>query len=60
MTDQQQNNPGKWIGLMVVGISLNTVGIALTRAGAIRFVLMGLGLILLLTALTGMISAQKK
>lgn len=61
MTDQSQKNvAAKWIPLMVVGICLNTIGIALGRAGAIRFVLMGLGLLLLLVALTGMISAQKK
>ena len=61
MTDQPPQNPAaKWIPLMVVGISLNTLGIVLARAGAMRFVLMGAGLLLLLVSVAGMISSQKK
>lgn len=39
-----------WVPLMVVGMMLNTLGIALTDIGAFRFVLMGVGLALLLAS----------
>jgi hypothetical protein len=60
VSDASQKDVAGWIALLVVGISLNTVGIALSRAGAIRFVLMGAGLLLLLVALIGLLRARQR
>jgi len=44
------------IAFLVIGISLNTIGIALMRAGAIRYVLMIAGLALILTAVLRLVN----
>jgi glucose dehydrogenase len=49
-------NTSASIALLVIGISLNTIGIALMRAGAIRYVLMIAGLALILTAVLRLVN----
>ncbi len=46
------------IALLVIGTTLNALGIALTGAGAVRYLLMGLGLALLLTAVVRLVSQR--
>lgn len=49
-----------WMGLLVIGISMNSLGVSLTRLGAARFIVMGLGILLLLVALVGLLRSQRK
>jgi hypothetical protein len=50
---------GPWLPLLITGISVNTLGIVLLRAGAIRYVLMVAGLLLMLMALVGLIRERR-
>ena len=50
----------RWIPLLVVGMSLNTLGIVMTSLGWARYVLMGGGLLLILVALLKSIAASKR
>lgn len=60
MPEQSQQKVALWISVMAIGTSLNTIGIVLVRAGAIRYVLMGVGVLLLLIAVIGLIHSMKK
>lgn len=60
MPEQSQQKIALWISVMAIGTSLNTIGIVLVRAGAIRYVLMGAGVLMLLIALIGLINSFKK
>ena len=50
----------RWIALMVIGTAMNTIGIALPGLGALRFVFMAVGLLLLLVALLNLTAAARK
>lgn len=50
---------GTWVVFLVVGLMLNTVGIALPGIGWLRFVLMALGLAFLLTAVVAAMRAAR-
>lgn len=56
----QKNSIAIWMALAALGISLNTVGIALVRTGALRLGLMGLGVILLGFGLAGVFRAAQQ
>ena len=51
-------NAARWLPLLVVGISVNTVGISLSSAGPWRYVLMAAGILIMLVAITKMVSSR--
>lgn len=53
MSDKMNRKIATLLPLLTTGIALNTIGIALDSIGAWRFVLMGSGLVLILTCLIG-------
>jgi hypothetical protein len=55
-----QNNPkiAALVPLLVIGIMLNTFGIVFQSAGALRWVMMGTGLLLMLVALVRMLKLR--
>lgn len=55
-----QNNPkiAALVPLLVVGIMLNTFGIVFQSAGALRYVMMGAGVLLMLVAVVRMLKLR--
>lgn len=50
MPETPNREPASWVALLVIGTSLNTIGIAFSGLGVFRYILMGAGLLLLLTS----------
>lgn len=59
MENESNRQTAGWLALLVIGISLNTVGIALTEVGTLRWVLVGLGLMLLLISVIGLAQSRQ-
>lgn len=49
-----------WMGLLVIGISMNSLGVSLSRLGAVRFIFMGVGLLLLIVAFVGLLRSRQR
>ena len=60
MSDSPRNEAARWMPLLVVGMSLNTLGITLTSLGRARFVLMGAGIVLMLLTVVKITSIAKR
>ena len=58
MADRKSQEVARWMPLLVVGISLNTIGIVLRSLGPARFLMMGAGLVLLLISVLKLMAAQ--
>jgi hypothetical protein len=51
LTESPNTRAARWIPLLVVGITLNTLGVVLPGLGRLRLVFTGAGLVLLFVAL---------
>lgn len=60
MSESPNNEAARWIPLIAVGICINTLGITLQRAGRFRFVLMGIGILIMLVALVKLLSIVQR
>ena len=60
MDDPNRSATARWLPILIVGMSLNTIGIVLRGAGVFRWVLVGAGILLMLAALVGMLSANRR
>ena len=60
MDDPNRSALARWLPILIVGTSLNTIGIVLRGAGVFRWVLVGAGILLMLVAVVGMLSANRR
>ncbi len=50
----------RWMAVLVVGISLDTIGLVLLGAGPLRFVLIGVGVILAIIACVRVVTIARQ